>query len=171
MLKKDVNKLLVEQRKHLRAAHTTRGTIDKLLVDERKKMRIAQKESKFKQRTLAIYKGQAERAKSLDRALNYTLEDFRGRMREQLDLGLCPYCGGRITVNSFVCDHPASISQGGEFVLSNTVACDKSCNWQKGLMDCEQFDAFNKFLNENLPDIVVRDIRMRLSTGGKWAGR
>ena len=147
-----------------------KGAVDKLLVLERKKMRVAQRESKFKQRTLNIYKGQVARAKELGKDLLYTIDEFRTHVRQQLDVGKCPYCDCNITVIGFVCDHKNSVARGGEFVLDNTVACCKSCNWRKGLMNYDEFIKFNEFLS-TLPPEVVRDIRARLSMGGKWVSK
>ncbi len=167
MLRREVNQLLSEQRRELKAGQVRKSDIDRMLVDERKKMREAHKQSRFMQRTLQIYNHQKDRAEELKAGpLPYTLEEFREQERRQIDEG-CPYCKIKLTVNSMVNDHRNPVSRGGTFTLDNTVACCKPCNCQKGKMNVEEFIAFNEFLS-TLPADVVRDIRARLTTGGKW---
>lgn len=137
--------------------------IDRLLVIERKKMRLAQKESKFKSRTLSIYKGQVARA---EQVLPYTIEDLREYVRKYIGL-ICPYCFKVLTIQSFVCDHAVPISRGGEFTLDNLKVCCRSCNFQKGIMTDEEFVSFNLFIG-NFTPAVSADIRARLTSGGKW---
>ena len=82
MTKREVDKLLVEERRTMRAGRTRKSDVDKLLVDERKKMRTAQKESKFKSRTLSTYRAQMARAAELGQMVHYSLDQFRARLAE-----------------------------------------------------------------------------------------
>ena len=168
--KKEVNALLVAERKKGRAKITTKATIKALLVEERKKSNIAHRETRFKQRTLAIYSGQVRRAIELNMVVSYTLDEFRELVRRQLTEG-CPYCRCKLTVNNFTDDHPWAISRGGPFTLENTVACCHPCNQQKGALNKAEFEWLTETLNANLPPEAVTDVRRRLTLGGKWAGR
>jgi 5-methylcytosine-specific restriction endonuclease McrA len=172
MLKqKDVNKLLVAERKKAKAKITTKATIAKLLVEERKKSRISQRESKFKQRTLTIYKHQVERAAEFKITVGYTLEDFREFVRSALEKGTCYYCGSRITVAGFVADHKNPIARGGSFSRENLAVCCAPCNFRKGTLTSSEFNRLSQFLQAEFPTEVVSDIWKRLTIGGKWAGR
>jgi len=170
MSKREVNALLVAERKKGRAKVTTKGEIQKLMVEERKKSRIAHRESRFKQRTLDIYNGQVRRAKELNKTVDYTLEDFREHVRKQLE-DPCPYCGVRLTVNGFTDDHPDSIARGGAFTLVNTAACCKPCNFRKGMLNRDEFQWLSRALAVNLPPEAVSDVWRRLALGGKWVGK
>jgi len=144
--------------------------LDKALVEERKKMRSKQQESKFKSRTLNIYKGQVARAKNLEMCIDYNIEEFREFTQKAL-LGQCPYCGGKLTVTNFVADHKDPISRGGLFTLDNLAICDKSCNFRKGCLSNQEYTWFNKAIVENLSSESVEDVRRRLTAGGKWSPR
>jgi 5-methylcytosine-specific restriction endonuclease McrA len=143
--------------------------VSRLLVEERKKMRLANLESKFKRRTLNIFKNQKARAEELKLPLLYTIEEFRSHVKQAIELGTCYYCGGRITVTKFVCDHANPVSiLGGSFTLSNTKICCQPCNCQKGSLSEAEFKWLNKAINENLTPFSAEDVRRRLSAGGKW---
>ncbi len=151
--------------------------VNRLLVEERKSMRDKQKESKFKQRTLNIFKNQKVRAEELKLPLAYTIEEFRDHVKKALECGSCYYCGGRITVTKFVCDHayPVSAISGsiarGSFTLENTKVCCSPCNCQKGSLSEPEFKWLNKAINENLTPYSGEDVRRRLTAGGKWVGK
>jgi 5-methylcytosine-specific restriction endonuclease McrA len=145
--------------------------LNKALVDERKKMRAAQKESRFKQRTLNIFKNQVVRAKELNLEVYYNIEEFRQFVKEALEKGFCYYCGCKLTVNSFVCDHATPVSQGGSFNLYNSAICCAPCNFRKGALSLEEFNWFNKAIDENLSPESATDVRKRLVSGGKWISR
>jgi 5-methylcytosine-specific restriction endonuclease McrA len=168
MLKKEVDKLLVEQRKQLNAGRVRKSDIDKMLVDERKKMREAQKESKFKQRTLSIYKNQVARANELGLLVDYTIDEFRDFVRERFEAGKCYYCEHKITLSNFAADHKLPVSKGGAFTLANLAICDKPCNFQKGKLTEDEFVSLNVFLATQVSAESATDIRARLTTGGKW---
>lgn len=145
-----------------------KGTVDKLLVEERKKMREAQKESKFKQRTLTIYRHQVDRAKDVGLTVDYTLDEFREFVREKLEAGKCYYCEGKITLSNLAADHKHPVSKGGQFTLANLAICDKKCNFQKGILTENEFVSLNAFLATQVSAESATDIRARLTTGGKW---
>jgi 5-methylcytosine-specific restriction endonuclease McrA len=170
MLKRDVDRLLVEERKKSRSKITTKKEIQELLVAERKKSNITHKESRFKQRTLSIYNGQVRRAKELKLTVSYTLQQFREFVRQQLDYP-CPYCVCKLTVNNFTDDHPHAISRGGQFTLHNTAACCKPCNYRKGVLNKEEFEQLMTFIYDKLPPEAITDVCRRLTMGGKWAGK
>jgi hypothetical protein len=146
-----------------------KGELNKLLVAERKKMRIVAKESLFKKRTLNIFKNQVVRAAELNLMLSYDIEALRKHVKDNLQT--CGYCSKPLTVNSFVCDHMLPVSRDGQFTLDNLKVCCKNCNNQKGILTDTEFNYFNDFITTTFPPVVIADIRMRLSTGGKWSGK
>lgn len=144
-----------------------KSEVNKLLVEERKKMRAKAKESKFMQRTLNIYKNQVARAEELKvDPPDYTLEQFREYFKGWLG-ETCSYCETVLTVNNFVADHMDPISRGGKFIMKNLAPCCKPCNCQKGKMNDEEFDRLGVFL-DSLPPEVAKDVRARLTSGGRW---
>ena len=169
LTKEAIRKIQVEERKKIRAKLVTKETINKMMVDTRKQVKLAHKQSRFMQRTLAVYTGQKRRAKELNRELSYPIDQFRERISKQLE-GNCPYCETKLTVNNFVTDHPWAVARGGPFTLDNTVACCKPCNWRKGNLNKEEFLWLVEAVKENLPPEVAADVWRRLTLGGKWAG-
>lgn len=147
-----------------------KSEVNKLLVEERKKMRAKAKESKFMQRTLNIYKNQVARAEELKvDPPDYTLEQFREYFKGWIGEA-CSYCETVLTVNNFVADHKNPISRGGKFTMENLAPCCKPCNCRKGLLTDDEYDTLNKVI-ESLPAEAAEDIRRRLTAGGKWIGR
>ena len=51
--------------------------------------------------------------------------------REQLDKGLCHYCGEHFTPDELTMDHVVPLSRGGRSVKGNVVACCQVCNQEK----------------------------------------
>src|SRR3569833_2496116 len=79
LTKEAIRKIQVEERKKIRAKLVTKETINKMMVDTRKQVKLTHKQSRFMQRTLAVYTGQKRRAKELNRELSYPIDQGRGR--------------------------------------------------------------------------------------------
>jgi 5-methylcytosine-specific restriction endonuclease McrA len=134
-------------------------------------MKAKFRESKFKQRTLTIYKHQVERAAEFKITVGYTLEDFREFVRSALEQGVCYYCKAKITVASFVADHKNPIARGGSFSRENLAICCAPCNFRKGVLTSSEFNRLIQFLQDEFLPEVVSDIWKRLTVGGKWASK
>ena len=50
---------------------------------------------------------------------------------EQLNRGICHYCGRKFSPNELTMDHVLPISRGGKSTKGNIVACCKECNNEK----------------------------------------
>lgn len=130
-------------------------------------MRLKAKESKFMQRTLNIYKNQVARAEELKvERPDYTIEQFRDYFRAWIG-ETCSYCETILTINNIVADHMNPVSRGGKFTMENLAPCCKPCNCQKGKMNDDEFYRLCDFL-ATLPPEVAKDVRARLTTGGRW---
>ncbi|MBT4763029.1 MAG: HNH endonuclease [Bdellovibrionaceae bacterium] len=51
--------------------------------------------------------------------------------RQQLQKGLCYYCGSRFPSTELTMDHKVAVARGGFSTKSNIVPCCKDCNTKK----------------------------------------
>lgn len=153
----------------------TKAQVNKLLIAERAKSRTKQQNSAFMRRSLSIYNAQTKRMRehrpvsvNASNALPYTLAEFRVAMQKALDGAVCCYCGCKLTVKKVTPDHKHSIALGGSWDLDNICFSCQSCNWQKGILDAEEFRSLLQFCKYLTPDSAA-DVKRRLSIGGKWS--
>jgi len=152
----------------------TKKDINKLLVEERAKMRGKQKQSAFMRRTLSIYNGQTTRMREFFRSdkakLSYTLEELRQVMEHALK-GTCCYCGCKLTVKTITPDHATAVATSGGWGLDNIKFCCQKCNWRKGILTADEFTWLVRILRKGLSASSLEDVWRRLVIGGKWSPR
>ncbi len=51
--------------------------------------------------------------------------------QEQLDRGICHYCGEKFAPDELTMDHLVPVARGGKSTRGNIVACCKECNNEK----------------------------------------
>lgn len=51
--------------------------------------------------------------------------------QQQLDSGICHYCGDKFSADDLTMDHIVPVSRGGKSSKGNIVACCKACNNEK----------------------------------------
>jgi 5-methylcytosine-specific restriction endonuclease McrA len=51
--------------------------------------------------------------------------------RQQLQKGICHYCGGKFPPEELTMDHVVPLARGGKSTKGNIVACCKECNNDK----------------------------------------
>jgi 5-methylcytosine-specific restriction endonuclease McrA len=159
----------------------TKKDINKLLIEERAKMRTKQKQSAFMRRTLNIYNGQTTRLRELSpiaivdgnvrsRSLPYTLDELRQVMEHELK-GVCCYCKYKLTVKTITPDHAVAVSAQGGWGLDNINFCCQKCNWRKGILTADEFKWLVRILRKGLSAASLEDVWRRLVIGGKWSPR
>jgi 5-methylcytosine-specific restriction endonuclease McrA len=154
----------------------TKTATKALLVAERKAMREKQKQSAFMRKTLNIYNGMTRRSQEMCdwKVLPFTLESFRSWLHGELQSGRgCCYCGDRLTIAKLAIDHSYPVGRddvGLEgWYLENLRAVCRPCNWQKGILDIEQFKELLLWIDEHLNKPEATDLKRRLTIGGKWS--
>jgi 5-methylcytosine-specific restriction endonuclease McrA len=152
----------------------TKKDINKLLIEERAKMRTKQKQSAFMRRTLNIYNGQTTRMREFFHLklaeLPYSIEEFRDAVGIALQEPCC-YCECKLTVKTITPDHATAVSTSGGWGLDNIKFCCQKCNWRKGILTADEFTWLVRILRKGLSAASLEDVWRRLVIGGKWAPR
>jgi hypothetical protein len=146
----------------------TKKELNKMMVAERAAMRQKHKQSEFMKRTLSIYNGQKSRAEEKGVELPFTLDDFRAWLKFPFENRNCR-CGQKLTVKNMAIDHKVPIARGGGWGLDNQQVLCKPCNFRKGQLLPDEFNALNTWVVTNLSPDSREDLWRRLTLGGKWS--
>jgi 5-methylcytosine-specific restriction endonuclease McrA len=119
----------------------------------------------FMKRTANIYAGHKRRARAAGHKLDYTMQELRAWVHENLGTP-CSYCPVRLTVHNITVDHRVPTCRGGFHRADNLDFVCKRCNEIKGsLLDSEMFELLA--LVGRWGPVTRTDFLARLRAGGK----
>jgi 5-methylcytosine-specific restriction endonuclease McrA len=135
-------------------------------VARRKKVMRMRKKASLRRRIGNVYFSQKRRAEGREQTFPFDLGLFRELVEQAVKKGLCDYCQGPLTEESWSLDHMTPVARGGASTGSNLLICCRSCNEAKGILTDREWMELYRVI-QGWPDVARQSILRRLRAGGK----